>query len=62
MNVLNYFFLPPVGTFTVEDPQNWVALVAFVVVAVIASNLSTAAQARARGPSSDATRSVVYWI
>jgi two-component system sensor histidine kinase KdpD len=48
MNVLNYFFLPPVGTFTVEDPQNWVALVAFVVVAVIASNLSTAAQARAR--------------
>ena len=25
----NYFFLPPVGTFTIADPQNWVALVAF---------------------------------
>ena len=23
----NYFFLPPVGTFTIADPQNWVALV-----------------------------------
>ena len=25
---LNYYFLEPVGTFTVDDPQNWVALVA----------------------------------
>ncbi|MGH9679719.1 MAG: DUF4118 domain-containing protein, partial [Candidatus Acidiferrales bacterium] len=23
----NYFFLPPLGTFTIADPQNWVALV-----------------------------------
>ena len=23
---LNYFFLEPVGTLTIEDPQNWVAL------------------------------------
>src|SRR5208282_6828431 len=22
----NFFFLPPVGTFTIADPQNWVAL------------------------------------
>src|ERR1700704_3669196 len=22
----NYYFLPPVGTFTISDPQNWVAL------------------------------------
>src|SRR5450755_3372191 len=22
----NYFFLPPVGEFTIADPQNWVAL------------------------------------
>ena len=45
---LNYFFLPPVGTFTIADPQNWVALGAFLVAAVVASNLSAAAQARAR--------------
>jgi two-component system sensor histidine kinase KdpD len=48
MLTLNFFFLPPVGTFTIADPQNWVALFAFLVVAVIASNLSAAAQDRAR--------------
>ena len=40
MLAFNYYFLPPTGTFTVSDPQNWVALVTFLVVAVIASNLS----------------------
>ena len=43
----NYFFLPPVGTFTIADPQNWVALSAFVVTAVIASQLSANARKRA---------------
>ena len=47
MLILNFFFLPPFGTFTIADPQNWIALFAFLVVAVIASNLSAAAQARA---------------
>src|SRR6187549_2079306 len=47
MLTLNFFFLPPFGTFTIADPQNWIALFAFLVVAVIASNLSAAAQARA---------------
>jgi two-component system sensor histidine kinase KdpD len=44
---LNFFFLPPVGTFTIANPQNWIALFAFLVVAVIASNLSAAVQDRA---------------
>src|SRR5215831_7383135 len=48
MLALNFFFLPPVGTFTIADPENWVALFAFLIVAVIASNLSNAAQTRAR--------------
>jgi two-component system sensor histidine kinase KdpD len=48
MLTFNFFFLPPVGTFTIADPQNWIALFAFLVVAVIASNLSAAAQDRAR--------------
>jgi len=35
----NYYFLPPVGTLTISDPQNWVALFAFVATAIIASQL-----------------------
>jgi len=48
MLVLNFFFLPPIGTFTIADPENWVALVVFLIVAVIASQLSAAAQERTR--------------
>jgi two-component system sensor histidine kinase KdpD len=44
---LNYFFMPPVGTLTIADPQNWVALFTFLGVSVVASNLSTAARDRA---------------
>ena len=36
----NYFFLPPVGAFTIADPQNWVALFAFLVTTITASQLS----------------------
>lgn len=43
----NFFFIPPVGTFHIEDPQNWVALSAFLITAIIASQLSSAARARA---------------
>src|SRR5689334_14879627 len=48
MLTLNFFFLPPVGAFTIADPQNWVAVFVFLIVAVLASNLSAAAQDRAR--------------
>jgi two-component system, OmpR family, sensor histidine kinase KdpD len=44
----NYFFLPPIGTFTIADPQNWVALFAFLVTAVTASELSERARRGAR--------------
>jgi two-component system sensor histidine kinase KdpD len=44
----NYFFLPPVGTFTIADPHNWVALASFLIVSIVASRLSASAQARAR--------------
>jgi two-component system sensor histidine kinase KdpD len=40
MLAFNYFFLPPVGTFTIADPQNWVALFAFLVTAIVGSQLS----------------------
>jgi two-component system, OmpR family, sensor histidine kinase KdpD len=44
----NFFFFPPVGTFAIADPQNWVAVIAFLIAAVIASHLSAAAQERTR--------------
>jgi two-component system sensor histidine kinase KdpD len=42
----NFFFLPPVGTLTIADPQNWVALMAFLVTAIVASQLSGRARQR----------------
>ena len=47
MLCFNFFFLPPVGTLTIADPQNWVALVTFVTVSLVASNLSAKARDRA---------------
>jgi two-component system sensor histidine kinase KdpD len=40
----NFFFLPPIGTFTIADPQNWIALFTFLLTAVIASQLSERAR------------------
>lgn len=37
----NYFFLPPIGTLTIADPQNWVALFAFLVTSITGSQFST---------------------
>jgi two-component system sensor histidine kinase KdpD len=48
----NFFFLPPVGTLTIADTQNWVSLFAFLTTAVVASQLSE----RARRDAADAQR------
>jgi two-component system sensor histidine kinase KdpD len=45
----NYYFLPPIHTFTIADPQNWIALFAFLVTAIIASQLSERARREALG-------------
>ena len=50
----NFFFLPPLYTFTIADPENHVALFFFTVVAVIASQ-SDSADTR-RGGYRPATR------
>jgi two-component system, OmpR family, sensor histidine kinase KdpD len=44
--VFNFFFLPPAGTLTIADPQNWVALLSFLTTALIASRLSAKARRR----------------
>ena len=43
----NFFFMAPIGTFTIADPQNWVALFSFLATSVIASRLSDTAKRRA---------------
>ena len=40
----NFYFLPPLGTFTVTDPQNWLALFTFLATGVIGSRLSQKAR------------------
>ena len=44
----NFFHLPPVGQFTIHDSSNWVALVAFLVAAALASSVAEVTRARAR--------------
>ncbi len=43
----NFFFLPPLYTFTIADPENVVALFFFLIAAVIASNLAGGVRAQA---------------
>lgn len=52
MLCFNFFFLPPVGMFTISDPQNWVALIAFLCTALVASHLSD----REKTQAAEATR------
>jgi two-component system, OmpR family, sensor histidine kinase KdpD len=44
MLLFNFYFFPPFGTLTVADPENWVALFAFLLTAIVASQLSARAQ------------------
>jgi two-component system sensor histidine kinase KdpD len=41
----NFFFLPPVLTLRIQDPQNWVVLFVFLAVSLIASNLASTVRA-----------------
>lgn len=50
--LFNFYFLPPFGTLTIADPQNWIALAAFLLIAIIASQLAE----RARRQAAEADR------
>jgi two-component system sensor histidine kinase KdpD len=43
----NFFHLPPTGRFTIADSRNWVALAAFVLVALVVSTMAELARGRA---------------
>ena len=45
---LDYFFYPPVLRFTINDPQDWVALGAFEISALLVSKLSSREQLNSR--------------
>ena len=47
MLCFNFFFLPPFGTFTIAATDNWIALLAFLITAVTAGQLSARAKRRA---------------
>ncbi len=44
----NYFHLPPVGRLTISNGENWVALIAFVIVSMLASSVAEVTRARSR--------------
>jgi two-component system sensor histidine kinase KdpD len=46
MLMFNFYFLPPIGTLTIAEPENWVALFVFLATAGTASKLSSNAKAR----------------
>jgi len=62
----NFFFLPPVHTFNIANPQNWVALTAFLITAITAGELS--ARAKRRAEEAEAGRREIerlyneYWV
>jgi len=48
MLAFNFFFLPPRYTFMLADSRNWLALLVFVITAVVVSELAARSRRRAR--------------
>lgn len=43
----NFFFLPPLYTFTIADPNNWLSFAILLLVAITAANLASSVRAQA---------------
>ena len=48
----NFFFLPPVGTFRIAEPENWIAFIAFMITAITAGQLSSRTRRQAEEANS----------
>jgi two-component system sensor histidine kinase KdpD len=48
MLAFNWFYLPPVHTFTLADSRNWFALAVYLVTAIVVSDLAARSRRRAR--------------
>src|SRR5262249_10335772 len=46
--IFDFFFVDPIHTFTVADPEEWVALVLFLVTGLVTGHLAAALRQRAR--------------
>lgn len=44
----DYFFIPPIGEFNISDPQDWIALTAFLITASVGSALSYSTRRQTR--------------
>jgi two-component system, OmpR family, sensor histidine kinase KdpD len=44
--IYDYYFIPPIHQWNITDPQNWIALTAFVITAVVGSTLSVVARSQ----------------
>jgi len=53
----NFFFFPPIGTLTIQEPANWVALASFFIASIVASRLVL--RARTQAESAEARRKEV---
>lgn len=53
----NYFFLPPLHQWTIADPANWAALIAFFITSVVASRLVV--RARTQEATAEARRALL---
>jgi two-component system sensor histidine kinase KdpD len=47
MLAFNFFFLPPLYTFTLAEPNNWFSLAVFLVTAIVVSELASRSRQRA---------------
>ena len=54
--VFNWFLLPPVHTFDLEEPRNWTALLVYLATAVVTSELAARAAPHGRGGTAGAGR------
>ena len=43
----NFFFLPPIYTFTIQDPENVLTVAVFIVVAIVTSQLAARVRVQA---------------
>jgi two-component system, OmpR family, sensor histidine kinase KdpD len=46
--VYDYYFIPPINTWNITDPQDWIALSAFITTSVVGSTLSAWARRQTR--------------
>ncbi len=51
MLAFNWFFLPPVHTFTLADSRNWLALLVFLATAIVVGELAARSRRRAQEAS-----------